>query len=201
MPSYTEEDITNALNTLVNGEYKSVRKAAIAFQIPPSTLHDRLKKSKSRTESHVSQQLLTTIEETTLESRIYRAAKLGAPVTLHLVEIMASEIQSERSSRNHEDELSLISDKWVDRFRTRHPRIETCFSRTINTARSTALGFSTIKSYFDNLGEVLREHKYPSSAIYNVDETDFSIGSTRKLIIILDQLNQRREKKQSGRQE
>jgi hypothetical protein len=68
MPSYTEEDVTNALNALVNGEYQSVYKAAIAFQIPPSTLHDRQKKSRLRTESHVSQQLLTPIEETTLES-------------------------------------------------------------------------------------------------------------------------------------
>jgi hypothetical protein len=55
MPSYTEEDVTNALNVLVNGEYKSIYKAVIAFQIPSSTLQDQRKKSKSRTESHVSQ--------------------------------------------------------------------------------------------------------------------------------------------------
>ena len=48
MPSYTEEDVTNALNALVNGEYKSIRKVVIAFQIPLSTLYDRGKKSKSR---------------------------------------------------------------------------------------------------------------------------------------------------------
>jgi hypothetical protein len=65
----------------------------------------------------------------------------------------------------------------------------------------TVLDFSIIKSYFDNLGELLREHKYPPSAIYNVDETSFSIGSSRKSVVLLDQLNQRREKKQSGRQE
>jgi hypothetical protein len=82
MPSYTKEDVTIALNALVNGEYKSIRKAVIACQIPSLTLHDRRKKSKLRTESHVSQQLLTLIEETTLENWIYRAIKLGAPVTL-----------------------------------------------------------------------------------------------------------------------
>lgn len=43
MPSYTEEDVSNALNALVNGEYKLIRKAAIAFQIPSSTLYDRRK--------------------------------------------------------------------------------------------------------------------------------------------------------------
>jgi hypothetical protein len=189
MPSYTEEDVTNALSTLVNGEYQSIRKAAIAFQIPFSTLQRRHSTAKSRSESHISQQLLTPIEETTLESWIYRAAKLGALITLQLVKILASEIQSEQGSNYDENELSPISDRWVDRFRTRYPRTKTCFSRTIDTARSTALDFSTIKSYFDNLGELLHEHKYPPSAIYNVDETGFSIGSTRKSVVLLDQLN------------
>jgi hypothetical protein len=40
MPLYAEEDVANALNALVSGEYKSIRKTAIAFQIPPSTLRD-----------------------------------------------------------------------------------------------------------------------------------------------------------------
>jgi hypothetical protein len=177
MSSYTEEDVTNALSALVNGEYKSIRRAALVFQIPYSTLQDRFQNRKTRKESHVSQQLLAPIEESTLENWIYRAAKLGAPITLKLVKILASEIQSERSSNNDENQSSPISDRWVDRFRTRHPRIKTCFSRTINTERSTALDFSTIKSYFDNLGDLLREHKYPPSAIYDVDETGFSIGS------------------------
>jgi hypothetical protein len=200
-PTSPTGTLNNALNSLVNGEYKSVRKAAIAFQIPSSTLHNRRKKSKSRTQNHVSQQLLTPIEESTLGNWIYRAAKLGAPVTLQLVKILASKIQSERSSNNDESQPSPISDRWVDRFRTRHPRIKSCFSRTIDAARSTALDFSTIKSYFDNLGEVLREHKHAPSAIYNVDETGFSIGSSRKSVVLLNQLNQYREKKQPGRQE
>jgi hypothetical protein len=117
------------------------------------------------------------------------------------VKILASEIQTKRSSNYDENKLSPISDRWVDWFRTRHSRIKTCLSHTIDTARSIALDFSTIKSYFDNLGEVLREHRYSPSAIYNVDETRFSIGSSRKSVVLLDQLDQRREKKQPGRQE
>lgn len=108
------------------------------------------------------------------------------------------EIQLEQSSKNDETELSPISDRWIDRFRTRHPWIKTCFSRTIDAVRSMALDFSTIKSYFDNLGELLCEHKYSPSVIYNVDETGFSIGSSRKSVVLLDQLNQRQEKKQPG---
>jgi hypothetical protein len=92
MPSYTEEDVTNALNVLVNSEYKSIRKAAIAFQILFSTLQKLWKNQKSYSESHISQQLLTPIEETILENWIYWAAKLGGPITLQLVKILALEI-------------------------------------------------------------------------------------------------------------
>jgi hypothetical protein len=87
MPSYTEEDVTNALNALVNGEYKSIRQAALVFQIPESTLRYRLPKPKSRKESHVSQQTLTPIEESTLENWIYHAAKLGAPINVTVGEV------------------------------------------------------------------------------------------------------------------
>ena len=100
MPLYTEEDITNASNALVNREYQSIQKAALVFQIPNSTLRNRLQKQKSRNESHVSQQILTPIEESILENWIHRAAKLGAPITLKLVKILVSEIQSKQSSKN-----------------------------------------------------------------------------------------------------
>jgi hypothetical protein len=60
--------VTNALSALGNGEYQSIRQAAIAFQIPFSTLQRRHSTAKSRSESHISQKLLTPIEETTLQS-------------------------------------------------------------------------------------------------------------------------------------
>jgi hypothetical protein len=41
MPLYTEEDITNVLNMLVNSEYRSLCQTALAFGIPSSTLYNR----------------------------------------------------------------------------------------------------------------------------------------------------------------
>jgi hypothetical protein len=83
----------------------------LVFQIPASTLRDRLQRRKSRNEGHISQQILTPIEESTLENWIYCTAKLGAPITLQLVKILASEIQSEQSSKNDKNEISPISDR------------------------------------------------------------------------------------------
>ena len=68
MPSYIEEDVTNALNALVNGKIKSVRKAALVFQIPYTTLQNRHRNQTSSIKGHISQQRLTPIEESTLEN-------------------------------------------------------------------------------------------------------------------------------------
>jgi hypothetical protein len=110
MPSYTEEDVTNVSNALVNGKIKSIRRAALVYQIPFSTLRYQLQNRKTKFESHVSQQLLTPIEESTLENWIYCATKLETLITLQLVKILASEIQLEQSSKNNETELSSILD-------------------------------------------------------------------------------------------
>jgi predicted nucleic acid-binding protein len=82
MPSYTEEDVTNAFNVLVNSKIKLIQKAALVFQIPYTTLQNRYRNQKSSVKGHVSQQRLTLIEESTLENWIYHAAKLGALITL-----------------------------------------------------------------------------------------------------------------------
>jgi hypothetical protein len=47
MLSYTEEDVTNALNTLVNGKYKSIRRAALVFKFP-NQLYDIDFKNENR---------------------------------------------------------------------------------------------------------------------------------------------------------
>jgi len=54
MPLYTKEDVTNALNALVNREFKSLCRAALVFQIPESTLRKQARKQKSRIKSYVS---------------------------------------------------------------------------------------------------------------------------------------------------
>ena len=82
MSLYTEEDVTNVLNVLVNSEYKLIYWAVLVFQIPPSTLQNQLWKPKLRKESHISQQLLTSIKESTLKNWIFCTAKLEALITL-----------------------------------------------------------------------------------------------------------------------
>jgi hypothetical protein len=67
-----------------------------------------------------------------------------------------------------------------------HPRIKTCFTRPIDVSRLEGTNYSTLKTYFNQLGELLRENKYPPLAIFNVDKTGFSIRSTRGSFALYD---------------
>jgi hypothetical protein len=58
-----------------------------------------------------------------------------------------------------------------------------------------------VKSYFDGLSEAIRKERYPALAIFNIDETGFSLGSTRRSIVLLDKKYRQRGKKQAGRRE
>jgi hypothetical protein len=201
MPSYTEEDVQNAIAAYRFGEYPSISQTASKFSIPTSTLQDRLKKAKTRIQSHENQQILSSIEEEELVIWISNASKLGVPTPLPLVKILAEEIQSNRFTSRAESEKSYISLRWIDRFRARHPTLETCFTRPIDALRFEGLEYSKVKSYFDGLSEAIQRERYPASAIFNVDETGFSLGSTRKSVVLLDKRYKKYGKQQSGRQE
>ena len=92
MPSYIEEDIQSAIAAYRRGDYASISRTSAIFNIPPSTLSDRLRKAKTRKQSHEKQQLLSTIEEEELVAWITNASKLGVPTPLPLVKNLAKEI-------------------------------------------------------------------------------------------------------------
>jgi hypothetical protein len=201
MPSYNEEDIQAAIASYKRGDYTSISRTSRIFEVPRTTLLYRIQKGKTYSQSHINQQILSPIEEETLENWIYRAAKLGTPISLRLLIILAEEIQKNRNGISAKSTFTPISRRWTERFRARRPRIKTCFTRPIDASRLEGTDYSTLKTYFDRLGELLRENKYPPSAIFNVDETGFSIGSTRGSFALYDRRATPKGKRQPGRQE
>jgi hypothetical protein len=201
MPSYTEEDIQNVIAAYRRSDYASISRTSAIFKIPFSTLQYRLLGRRTRNQSHEKQQLLSTTEEEELVSWITNASKLGVPTPLPLVKDLAKEIRANRFA-THSDSLDTpISTRWIDRFRARYPTLETCFTRPIDASQFEGLNYSTVKSYFDGLSKAIRKERYLASAIFNVDETGFSLRSTRQSIVLLNKKYRQRGKKQTGRRE
>jgi len=63
---YSEVDIQKAISAIENNEYRSIRKAALAFNVPNATLQGRMSGRKSRATAYETQQVLSAAEEKTL---------------------------------------------------------------------------------------------------------------------------------------
>jgi hypothetical protein len=64
--------------------------------------------------------------------------------------------------------------------------LETCFTRPIIALWFKGLEYLKVKSYFDGLSNIIQREQYPTSTIFNVDETGFSLGSIRKSVVLLN---------------
>jgi hypothetical protein len=59
---YSEVDIQKAISGTKNNEYRSIRKAALAFNVLNATLQGRMSGRKSRATAHETQQVLSAAE-------------------------------------------------------------------------------------------------------------------------------------------
>jgi hypothetical protein len=129
MPSYTAEDLTEAMISYRAGECDSLRKCASVFGIPVTTLSKRLRDRKDRILAYENQQSLTSTEESTLVKWVSRLSKGGFPISLPLTLELAEEIRLNRYFLPLSSTLPPpISRRWLDRFRQRHPELFTVYS-------------------------------------------------------------------------
>ena len=88
MPSYTEDDVAQALLDLANGS--ALRTTANKYGVPRSTLRDRQSGAQTTRQGHSNQQRLTSIQEHQLEQWIIRQEALGYALTHAQVRAIAT---------------------------------------------------------------------------------------------------------------
>jgi hypothetical protein len=202
MPTYSKEDLTNALAAYWNREFTLIRKCAYTFNIPYLMLAFRLSTRTSRSKSHESQQILSTAEEKTLLKAITRLTKSGCPITLPLTRDLTKEIRlSYFCLSSSPTSYPPISKRWIDRFRKRYPELKMVYSRGLDTNRFEGVNYLVVNAYFDVLTDLFLENPYPSNAIFNVNETSFTLGTTLPSKVLVRRGDTTGFKKISGRQE
>ena len=202
----SEENIQNALQGLKNNEFRSVRAAAHHFEIPPSTLADRMAGAKSRTQAKESYQILSNAEEKTLVRWITRLTATGYPATPALIREMAQEIRNRRvqvaSSQSIEPTNSAhIGHEWLYRFLNQYPSLQGTYSRQLESARDKEATVDKITAWFNAFRVRFEEQKYELCDIYNMDETGFAVGDTQSTRIIVDSTYKSNLKVTAGKQE
>ena len=162
---WSEVSMSAAIRAVVQDNI-SVRRASELYNIPRSTLADRITGRVLPGAKSGPPKVLTDEEEEELVSFLCRLSDIGYPKTRRQVVDLVNQIAVSRGRPE-------ISMSWWDSFRRRYSHLSLRTASTLSVARAKASDPKCIERYFDILKETLRENglmDMPAS-IFNVDET------------------------------
>jgi hypothetical protein len=169
-----------AIQAIKNQEISSVREAARCFNVPRTTLQDRLRGHQPRAETRANSHKLTAIEEESLQKWIISLDDRGAAPRPSTVRETANLLLAARGTIP----VQTVGEKWVYNFVKRHPDLSTRFSRQYNYERAKCEDPKIIREWFSLVQKTILSYGIDSDDIYNFDETGFAMGliATAKVI-------------------
>jgi hypothetical protein len=176
-PQEQEGRILLAISDLKNKRIPNIGQAAKIYNVPRTTLRDRLKGTQQRSQIRANSHKLTEYEEESLIKWILDLDKRGLPPRPSLVQDMANYLLLQHGNQQ-------IGKNWVYKLVQRRPELKSRFSRRYNYERAKCEDRKIIQTYFDCIREAILEYGILPEDIYNFDETGFAMGlcATAKVI-------------------
>ena len=149
-----------------------MRRAALAYGIPRSTLHDHYKGKIGPDARPGPEPYLSIEEEEELTNFLIKCSRIGYPKTRQQVLGIVQEIVSKRRP-----DVS-VTNGWWERFSKRHPNVCLKTSVPLSYVRAMAEDEASLDGYYDLLETTLHENDifdHPSH-IFNCDETGIPLN-------------------------
>jgi hypothetical protein len=180
-----EGRIELAITAFKKEEKISIRETARQYDVPFSTLQDRLKGRPARINLRANSHKLTETEEKLLVQWILDLDKRGLPPRPAFVENMANHLLSLRNSITSPPR---VGKNWVSNLVKRRTELQCRYSRRYNHERAKCEDRKVIYEWFKTLENTLATYGIQSEDIYNFDETGFAMGlcATTKVITSAD---------------
>ena len=169
---WTEEAIDNATKDVLKGNL-SVRRAAVQYDIPSSTLHDRI---SGKVSGAGPPHYLDEEEERELVKFLLGCAEVGYPKTVKEVRAMVDKTVAKKQHQNI-GSTAPVSHGWWEKFQKRHQELSLHSSETLSQKRAVAVSPAVLNKYFDLLEDTVKGndlHKRPA-LIFNCDESGFPL--------------------------
>ncbi|KAJ8110241.1 hypothetical protein OPT61_g6864 [Boeremia exigua] len=135
--------IQSAIADFDSGVFKSVRAAARWWGVPRSTLQGRAAGQLPHAIAHSNQQRLTPGQEHFLVEWILEEDTRSAPPSHPRVREMATQIL------HMNDDYEPLGQLWVPHFIARNPRVASIVGRKIESARTTAANYETVRAFLE----------------------------------------------------
>ena len=163
---WNEEQMSRALDA-VAAEGLSVRRAALMYGVPKSTLGDRVSGRVLCGSTCGRGKYLTDEEEEELLTFIENCASVGYAKTRKQILALVERILCVRGMKVH------VSDGWWASFLRRHPTLTLRTPASVSSTRAAASDPTVLEMYFDLLEETLEENELIGAPgqVYNMDET------------------------------
>lgn len=164
----------NAAKRLYEQGEISMRAAAKRFEIPFSTLQERIKKKKMVTPTLGRNTVFTREQEEEMANQIKYLASIFYGCTNKEVRRMAFQY-AEKNGINHNfnTELKLAGRDWLIAFQKRN-QISIRKAEATSLNRATAFNKEEVNRFYELLQQVNEKNNFSPRNIYNVDETGIS---------------------------
>lgn len=164
--------MNKAIEAVERGE--SIRQASIKYNIPKSTLYDRVSGKITLDSKPGRKPYLSVEEEEELVSFLVKCAQIGyARTRLEVLTLVCRIVESKGV-----ESVEHVTDSWWRRFRERHPQLTLWTAMPLSYARAMATDEHVINQYFDILEATLTDNgilDHPH-CIFNCDETGMPLN-------------------------
>jgi hypothetical protein len=164
-----EARIILAIEAIRASKSLSRRKAAKIYNVPESTLRDRMTGRTPLNERRPAVHKLTKLEEEVIVRKILEMDSRGFAPRLAGVEDMANFILESRGGRR-------VGKLWAHRFVQRQPDLKTRFNRVYDFQRALCEDPELIGAWFRLVENMRAKYGVTDSDFYNFDETGFMMG-------------------------
>ena len=177
---WTEENMLAAIEAVKDGE--SVRKAAMDFNVPKSTLGDRVSGRTEHGKKSGPEQILALEDEKKLAAYLIDVSKQGYGKSKEIILYMATQIAIKRGK----EVKGCLSEMWWRNFLKRNPEISLRATQNFGLVR-TLVKRETIEAFYKRLLETLTTNEYGSlldkpHLILNCDESGFEFDAINKIV-------------------
>jgi len=171
LKQWSEEVMEKAVNAVLNNGM-SVRRAALEYDVPKSTLGDRISGRVIPGSSSGPRKILNTEEEEELVAFVRRSAAIGYPKSRKDLMTLVQQIAENKGIQH------LISNGWWQSFCKRHPNLTLRAPVALSQARAIATDREVMDNYFDLLEKTLAEYDLVGKPgqVFNMDESGFPLN-------------------------
>lgn len=167
---WTEEDLQKAKDARASG--RSIREVAREFNIPVTTLYDRLKSGNAEGPKMGRKPVFSKEQEEEMANHVILMAKAFYGVSAKALRRIAFEFAEKNNiPHNFSREKQEAGEDWLHGFLQRNPLISVRTPEATSLNRITGFNKSAVDRFFSNLSNLMDAHNFPPSRIFNMDES------------------------------